>query len=329
MGNEIEKTKTDNFLQRLFLLLGISWTLIILSLSIWSIRDVKKQIGELLLSQARSIFEIIVTTRDWNARHGGVYVPVDKENQPNPYLDVPERDIVTDKGKKLTLINPASMTRQISKLTFEKQHSWFRLTSLNPLRPENKALLWESKALSGFKVKGDEYYDWGEDENEEKQYFRYMGSLWITKSCLRCHKAQGYSLGDLRGGISVMISSHSAIEVNNNYIKFIGIIYFLIWIVGFVGLFFVYRFVAAEKSHREYLIQELQKAIGEVKTLKGLIPICSSCKKIRDDSGDWERMEKYIEARSDVEFTHGLCNKCARELYPGIELPDEKPRSGG
>jgi len=70
------------------------------------------------------------------------------------------------------------------------------------------------------------------------------------------------------------------------------------------------------EQERERLIGELQEAIARIKTLDGLIPICSGCKKIRDDSGYWQEVEAYIEARSEAEFSHGLCPECIRRLYP-------------
>lgn len=65
--------------------------------------------------------------------------------------------------------------------------------------------------------------------------------------------------------------------------------------------------------------QQLNKAIEEVKVLSGLLPICSSCKKIRDDKGYWNQLEAYISKYSEAEFTHGLCPECAKALYPGIK----------
>ncbi len=73
---------------------------------------------------------------------------------------------------------------------------------------------------------------------------------------------------------------------------------------------------AAAEKEREELISELREAIAKVKTLSGLLPICASCKKIRDDSGYWNRIEDYISKHSDAEFTHGLCPECATRLYP-------------
>jgi PAS domain-containing protein len=69
---------------------------------------------------------------------------------------------------------------------------------------------------------------------------------------------------------------------------------------------------------REELIRELQQALADVKTLSGLLPICSSCKKIRDDGGYWRTVEKFISDRSGAQFSHGLCDDCIRKLYPEL-----------
>ncbi len=61
---------------------------------------------------------------------------------------------------------------------------------------------------------------------------------------------------------------------------------------------------------------ELQDAMAKIKTLSGFIPICASCKKVRDDSGYWNQLEAYISAHSDAEFSHGLCPECMKRLYP-------------
>jgi len=72
------------------------------------------------------------------------------------------------------------------------------------------------------------------------------------------------------------------------------------------------------EEEKEKLIAELQKALSEVKTLSGLLPICSSCKKIRNDEGYWEQIEGYIRNRSDADFSHGICPDCAKRIYPEI-----------
>ena len=72
------------------------------------------------------------------------------------------------------------------------------------------------------------------------------------------------------------------------------------------------------EEEREKLIEELQDALAEVKTLSGLLPICSSCKKIRDDKGYWNQIEAYIRDHSEAEFSHSICPECAKKLYPEL-----------
>ncbi|HOJ32589.1 MAG TPA: hypothetical protein PKY35_09820 [Candidatus Hydrogenedentes bacterium] len=77
---------------------------------------------------------------------------------------------------------------------------------------------------------------------------------------------------------------------------------------------------------RERLITELQAALAQIKTLSGLIPICASCKKIRDDKGYWSQVEEYIRAHSDVEFTHSICPECMKKLYPEVVAAQQNDR---
>jgi hypothetical protein len=75
---------------------------------------------------------------------------------------------------------------------------------------------------------------------------------------------------------------------------------------------------------KDKLIFELKEALNEVKTLSGLLPICASCKKIRDDKGYWNQIESYIASHLNVKFSHGLCPDCAKKLYPDI-IDNKKP----
>lgn len=92
------------------------------------------------------------------------------------------------------------------------------------------------------------------------------------------------------------------------------------WSLSFVlfsGVICYYYGKAKQANkEKEELIVNLQKALAEVKTLSGMLPICSSCKKIRDDDGYWQQIEEYIRDHSEAEFTHGICNDCVKELYP-------------
>ena len=78
------------------------------------------------------------------------------------------------------------------------------------------------------------------------------------------------------------------------------------------------------EKEREELIAYLQKVPGEVKTLKGLLSICSHCKKIRDDKGYCRRIESYISSYSDAEFSHGICPECPKKNYSEISLYEDE-----
>jgi len=73
--------------------------------------------------------------------------------------------------------------------------------------------------------------------------------------------------------------------------------------------------------------EELELALSNVKTLRGLIPICAGCKKIRDDKGYWEQVEMYVVRHSDAKFTHGLCPQCIHKLYPELSDEMEPPKA--
>lgn len=73
-------------------------------------------------------------------------------------------------------------------------------------------------------------------------------------------------------------------------------------------------------GEKDKLIGKLQKAINEIKTLRGILPICSHCKKIRDDKGSWNQIEAYIRDHSEAEFSHGICQECAKKYYPDMNL---------
>ena len=77
------------------------------------------------------------------------------------------------------------------------------------------------------------------------------------------------------------------------------------------------------EQERERLIGELQEALAQVKTLSGFLPICASCKKIRDDTGYWKQIESYLSAHADVTFSHGICPDCAQKLYGNFIDVDE------
>lgn len=107
---------------------------------------------------------------------------------------------------------------------------------------------------------------------------------------------------------------------------FSGLLFLFVIYTGYI-IFSTMRRLKDEIEERiksqEIIKQEhdkLKKAMDKVKILSGMLPICASCKKIRDDKGYWNQIENYIKSHSDARFTHGLCPDCAKRLYPDIDL---------
>jgi PAS domain S-box-containing protein len=92
---------------------------------------------------------------------------------------------------------------------------------------------------------------------------------------------------------------------------------------GYQGIIRDVTEIKKNQIEREELIADLQNALKEVKTLSGLLPICSHCKKIRDDNGYWNQIESYIHEHSEAEFSHGICQECAEKYYPDMDLYGE------
>lgn len=180
----------------------VIWLMVVTMSATWNVSQSQKNQLQTYLENGRSLFNLIVIMREWNAQEGGIYLPVTDKIRPNPYLDVPNRDVTTTSGQNLTLVNPAYMTRLIGELADQKDNVKFHITSLKPIRPTNAPAEWEAAALKIFENKvQQEYYEYN---NEGKTtVFRYMAPLLTQQSCLKCHEKQGYKLGDVRGGISI------------------------------------------------------------------------------------------------------------------------------
>lgn len=157
------------------------------------------------LAQARSITDLLVATRSWNAVHGGVWVEKGPGAGTNPYLKmlgVPA-DATTTDGRVLTLRNPAIMTSEISALLLRTDGVYFHLTSLKPLNPANAPNAWESESLTRFMEGSTER--WRSSTTTAGPAFDYMRPLLTEASCLPCHARQGYRVGDVRGAVSITI----------------------------------------------------------------------------------------------------------------------------
>ncbi|MDA3940317.1 MAG: diguanylate cyclase [Spirochaetia bacterium] len=238
-------------LRRHLFTLAALWILIVgLSLFFNYQNSINEQ-QRLALASAKSFFDQVVLTRKWNALHGGVYVPVSDETPPNPYLNVPMRDIEVD-GLKLTLLNPSYMTRQLAELTMENGDVQIHLTSLNPIRPQNKPTPMEERALYEFE-KGKNEIGLLKEEDSGTSFF-YMAPLNTEKSCLQCHAVQGYKEGNIRGGISITLP----------FVMEIPFIPLVVThgVLGIIGLITI--FIFGKKLNNSYKIIQKQASIDSL-----------------------------------------------------------------
>lgn len=90
-----------------------------------------------------------------------------------------------------------------------------------------------------------------------------------------------------------------------------GLALFAIWVTAILGIQ-----IKISEQKREKALMEKEKALNDARILRGLLPICSSCKKIRDDKGYWNHLEEYIKNHSEADFTHSICPECTKNLYP-------------
>jgi diguanylate cyclase (GGDEF)-like protein len=213
----------------------IAWTLFIGVSLVWNIHTHNGTVEDQARIIARTAFEKDVLYRSWNSSKGGVYVYISPDSQPNPYLkDIPDRDLTTTSGGQLTMINPAYMTRQVFDLQKKNMGVVGHITSLKPIRPANAADEWETKALLSFETGEKEVS--GIASTGEQSYLRLMKPLIVEEKCLKCHAAQGYTVGQIRGGISETVPLAPLAATGQFALQSLIFAHIGIWIVGILGI---------------------------------------------------------------------------------------------
>lgn len=297
----------------------MGWLLLISASFTWNYLDSCKGEKQLAFSIARSIFDQIVITRLWNAYHGGVYVPVTEETRPNPYLDLPMRDIDINDDLKLTIINPAFMTRQISEIASKEGGIQFHITSLKPIRPENGPNEIETLWLENFE-KGKK--EAGKFINViSGKHFFYMAPLRVQKQCLKCHKKQGYIIGDIIGGISVNIP----------FKAYKPLLSLLSWhiLIGFIGLsgiiFYGRRLGDAYKTIKNQAVMDALTGIPNRRTFSETI-LREFKRSVREHEPlsiimcDIDRFKEYNDT-----YGHVMGDKCLIDIAQKIRDTLQRP----
>lgn len=293
----------------IFILITVLWTGLILGLSWYSFTINYNTAFVLAKSSAIDSFRKDLVYRKWAAIHGGVYVPITDHTQPNPHLEhIPDRDVETTDGKKLTLVNPAYMTRQVHELGSKEYGLIGHITSLDPLRPENAPDRWEQTALQSFAAGSREYSSL--EQIGDAKYFRYMAPMPVEPPCLKCHAHQGYRVGDIRGGISVSVPWHDFETSIRNGTRHLMMIYGLIWACGMIAIFTTQRVISSYISRQEENLKAVARSEETLNTVIQTAPVGIGL--VKDRVIQWindslEEMTGY--AKDEV------CGKSARMLY--------------
>ena len=260
------------------LFLAFGWTGVIAVSLLISIHVHRQEIVTIALNVARAYIDKDILYRNWNALHGGIYVPIDTGVSPNPFYpsSVLERDVVTPSGRQLTLVNPAYMTRQIYELAQKENKIAGRITSLKPLRPENKADAWETAALQDFERGRQEVSSVVTEDS--LRYLRLIRPLITEESCLHCHSQQGYQAGDIRGGISIRLPMEIFEPALHKEVELLLAGHGVIWSLGLAGLYGGFtglRRRTAERDLAEDELKRLNAILENQATTDSLTGICN------------------------------------------------------
>jgi hypothetical protein len=294
------------------IIISVLFVLVLLLSLCVNLMTTRQRYEELATAVARSMFQELVAVRTWSAQHGGVYVQLTKGFQLDPDEEDLSEHATTKDGRVLTRIHPEYVTRLISDILVRESGIRIGVTSLKLTSINNAADVWERSVLDKFGRGSSEQF--AVVGRGQSAIFRYMAPLKTEQSCLGCHGKQGYKLGDTRGGLTVSFSYvpfQKAVTKSNTQIYLAHVVFLLagLGIAYFLGKKLITRIV------------ELQTAAAHIKRLEGLLPICTSCKKIRPDGADpkrqgsWIPIEVFISDKTDAEFTHGLCPACVKKLY--------------
>ena len=233
---ERDRTQPPRFTKKYASTLAAGWTAILVLSFFWTVYRSHVTNLEKARIETRTLYELNLVYRRWSALHGGVYVPVTDEYRPNPYLTVPDRDLTTTTGRKLTLVNPAMMTRQVFELlgTQSPLPVINHITSLKYLNPANKPDAWEEEGLRAFERGVKEQS--GQIMLNGEPYMRLLSPFKTEAGCLKCHGHQGYRVGDVRGGVSIAVPMRPYLESEDRERRVAAFTHFGLWLVGMGGI---------------------------------------------------------------------------------------------
>lgn len=242
---------------RYFTALALGWTVAVGGLFAWDMYQDWQITRRMAFGEARAHFNKDQAFRLWATDHGRIYVPRNDRTPPDPYLDhIPERDIETPAGRRLTLMNPARMVREMNE---EYAHLYGvpgRITALDPLRPANAPDPWERRALRRFREGAQEVSEFTTIQGEP--FLRLMRPMEVQPGCLLCHRDQDMAVGGVGGGVGVSVPLAPYYARQGERMAEHGLSFGLLWLVGLAGIGFGGRRVRQREREREEALEGLR-----------------------------------------------------------------------
>lgn len=257
-------------LQRTFISIFLIWTAIVAILSMWDIYENHDMFLKHARGDALAAYNKEMAFRSWTVAHGGVYVPVDKNTEPNPYLAyLKERDVTTPSGVHLTLMNPMAIERQVNEIFAKKGEVFGHLSSLKLKNPINNPDKWEEEALKAFEKGETERV--GIVDIGGKPFLRLIKPLYVEEGCLKCHGSQGYKIGDIRGGVTESVGLEPYYAEDRALALRHLASYFLLWLIVSIGILAGYRMAKRMGLETEISLQHAKRNAEESNRLKSEI----------------------------------------------------------
>ncbi len=278
-GTDSDLVSRKTFLRK-YILIFAGWLVLVAGSLTWNLRQVEQSTLMTAAVAVRASINRDLAFREWGTSHGGVYVQPTVHTPPNPYLHVPERDVVTTTGKSLTLMNPAYMVRELHQNFQDKTGIRTHLTSLTLLNPANAPDEWELRMLQEFQQGKKEAFE--QSTIAQEPYLRLMLPFPVKQGCLGCHAQQGYKVGDIRGGISASIPLKPYLAEAQARGDELKISHGIIWLFGFLGM--VYAGYAEKKTvaQRESALQALH---ASEQKLLSILESVDACIYLKDTEG--------------------------------------------
>ncbi len=242
---------------RLSILTAVMWTVVLALSLVWNLHQVSNQAMSMAYAEARANLNKDITFRRWGTHHGGVYVPITEAQKSVPWLShVPGRDVTTTDGRQLTLLNPASMLRQMMDMYAESYGIRGRITGLKYLNPGNAPDEWERRQLEAF-TRGERNEVWEATEIGGQPYLRYLRAMYMEDGCEKCHAILGYKKGDMRGATGLNLPLAPYLERVGESRWQLGLSHALFWLLGLAGIAFGARMSARWEQERAAVQREL------------------------------------------------------------------------